>query len=287
MIFIHCAVVLLLKGCAPHNWWRLLKLLGHAVTFELKRGAARINASILKPVYTLYNLSLRIPVHMINLHLRIETGAIEYKLLCSNNFRAKNSILFWVSERSERNHSHLWTKSPSAYGDFSGMTSYFDLIFVLLIIFAYFLFLFFYLTDFLRLEVLIQEKTIAKLQESVKSLTILNRKCDRQSRKNRKFLQTLIQQTKTDNVPLTEDHCSKLCNEHKVKGADCDTLCISKRVQCAHWPDTSKCLKHTGKGSNRRKKRETQSAATETILSPKHTGCLQNTTCLPDYFHGI
>ena len=115
MIFKHCAVVLLLKGCAPHNWWRLLELLRHAVTFELKRGAARINASILKPVYTLYNLSLRIPVHMINLHLRIETGAIEYKLLCSNNFRAKNSILFWVSERSERNHSHFLTKSTAAY----------------------------------------------------------------------------------------------------------------------------------------------------------------------------
>eukprot|EP00093_Oithona_nana_P012635 12635.XXX_680196_691581_1 [CDS] Oithona nana genome sequencing. len=133
------------------------------------------------------------------------------------------------------------------------------------------------ITDFLRLEVLIQEKTIAKLQESVKSLTILNRKCDRQSRKNRKFLQTLIQQTKTDNVPLTEDQCSKLCNEHKVKGADCDTLCISKRVQCAHWPDTSKCLKHTGKGSNRRKKRETDVPATEIILSPKHTGSIENT----------
>ena len=185
-------------------------------------------------------------------------------------------------------------KSTTAYDPlltFRGGRLWFDIILFLLfwlflIIFDYFLFLFFCLTDFLRLEVLIQEKTIAKLQESVKSLTILNRKCDRQSRKNRKFLQTLIQQTKTDNVPLTEDHCSKLCNEHKVKGADCDTLCISKRVQCAHWPDTSKCLKHTGKGSNRRKKRETQSA-TETILSPKHTGCLQNTTCLPDYFHGI
>ena len=177
--------------------------------------------------------------------------------------------------------SHLFT----SFIAFDFLPIFVLLIFVLT--FCLFLFLFFCLTDFLRLEVLIQEKTIAKLQESVKSLTILNRKCDRQSRKNRKFLQTLIQQTKTDNVPLTEDHCSKLCNEHKVKGADCDTLCISKRVQCAHWPDTSKCLKHTGKGSNRRKKRETQSAATETVLSPKHTGCLQNTSCLPDYFHGI
>ena len=144
----------------------------------------------------------------------------------------------------------------------------------------------FVLTDFLRLEVLIQEKTIAKLQESVKSLTILNRKCDRQSRKNRKFLQTLIEQTKTDNVPLTEDQCSKLCNEHKVKGADCDQLCISKRVQCAHWPDSSKCLKHTGKGSNRRKKRHVPNP-TETTLSSNLTGCLQNRSCIPDHLRGI
>lgn len=88
MILNHCAL-LLLKGCAPHNWWRLLKLL--PMQWRLSSKEERINASILKPVYTLYNLSLRIPVHMINLHLRIETGAIEYTFLC-NNLRAKSSM---------------------------------------------------------------------------------------------------------------------------------------------------------------------------------------------------
>ena len=117
---------------------------------------------------------------------------------------------------------------------------------------------------------LIQEKTIEKLQEHVRSLTDLNRKCDRQLRRKDQFLQTLIAKSKTDNVPLTEEQCSNYCTKHKVKGKDCEKLCISKRVQCAHWPDTSKCLKHTGKGSNRRKKRQL-----ETTLSSS-AGCLSN-----------
>ena len=141
--------------------------------------------------------------------------------------------------------------------------------FILLCLFP----VFFCLTDFLRLEVLIQEKTIEKLQEHVRSLTDLNRKCDRQHRKDRQFLQTLIENYKRDNVPLTEEQCSKYCTEHKVKGKDCEKLCISKRVQCAHWPDTSKCLKHTGKGSNRRKKRDSDAVETTLIHSP---GCLSN-----------
>ena len=80
------------------------------------------------------------------------------------------------------------------------------------------------------------------MRESVSHLTDLNRKCDRLRRKDRKFLIDLIETTKRDNVPLTEEQCLKFCEKHRVKNQECDELCSPKVVRCSHWPDSSKCL---------------------------------------------
>ena len=77
-------------------------------------------------------------------------------------------------------------------------------------IFSVFLFfLFYFLTAFLRLEVILQEEKIHKLRESVSRLTDLNRKCDRLQQKDRKLIINLIGMTKCDNIPLTEEQCLK------------------------------------------------------------------------------
>ncbi len=95
---------------------------------------------------------------------------------------------------------------------------------------------------FLRLEVMMQEEKIYQLRSSVEKLTNLNRKCDKLRKKDRRFLQTLIETGTRDNVPLSEGACSSYCSKAKVK--DCDELCSPKLVRCSHWPDSSKCLKH-------------------------------------------
>ena len=91
---------------------------------------------------------------------------------------------------------------------------------------------------------MIQEEKIHQLSDSLEKLTDLNRKCDRLRKKDRRFLKTLIETTKRDNVPLSEEQCSNFCKEHKVKFQDCEELCSPKIVRCSHWPDSSKCLKH-------------------------------------------
>lgn len=104
------------------------------------------------------------------------------------------------------------------------------------------LFVCFYVA-FLRLEVILQEQKIHQLKDTVDSLTDAARKCDRLRKKDRKFLQTLIESSKSDNVPLSEEQCSAFCRQNKVKFHDCEELCSPAVVRCSHWPDSSKCLK--------------------------------------------
>lgn len=91
---------------------------------------------------------------------------------------------------------------------------------------------------------ILQEQKIHQLEEKVQKLTESNRKCDRLRKKDRKFLQTLIESSKRDNVPLSEEQCSAFCRQNKVKFDDCEELCSPAIVRCSHWPDSSKCLKH-------------------------------------------
>ncbi len=63
----------------------------------------------------------------------------------------------------------------------------------------------------LRLEIILQEERIQRLEERVKQLTKLNRKCDKGRSRERGFLQTLIQTCKRDNVALSEEECSTYC----------------------------------------------------------------------------
>ena len=129
---------------------------------------------------------------------------------------------------------------------------------------------FYFLTAFLRLEVILQEEKIHKLRESVSHLTDLNRKCDRLRRKDRKFLIDLIETTKRDNVPLTEEQCLKFCEKHRVKNQECDELCSPKVVRCSHWPDSSKCLSLHQEKSKYNAKNSLVSEDYEVIHSESH-----------------
>jgi hypothetical protein len=131
---------------------------------------------------------------------------------------------------------------------------------LLLIIFIFLLFcmfFFFLFIAFLRLDVILQEEKIQRLSDKVLELTSLNRKCDRLRRKENRFLQTLIQTSKRDNVPLSEEQCSTFCRKNKVKGQVCQTLCSSASstasTKCTHWTNKGqKCLnRHHSKRSTK------------------------------------
>ena len=163
------------------------------------------------------------------------------------------------------NYSHLFTLCSCEFLFIIQIhLIYFD-------IFSVFLFfLFYFLTAFLRLEVILQEEKIHKLRESVSHLTDLNRKCDRLRRKDRKFLIDLIETTKRDNVPLTEEQCLKFCEKHRVKNQECDELCSPKVVRCSHWPDSSKCLSLHQENSKYNAKNSLVSDDFEEIPSESH-----------------
>ena len=161
--------------------------------------------------------------------------------------------------------------------------------FTFVFFFLYFRFLFYLpttTTAFLRLEVMIQEQKLHELRESLQKLTDLNRKCDRLRKKDRKFLQMLIETSRNDNVPLTETQCLSFCSKNKVKDQDCDALCSPKFVRCAHWPDSSKCLKHEGsvprsfledmkkaKTKKKRHKRNAEPTLAQTVVLTTPTRC--------------
>ena len=68
----------------------------------------------------------------------------------------------------------------------------------------------------LRDKVIAQEVRIKELELEVKQLTEQKEKCDRHRKREGKFLETVINKCKGDNVPLTDRSCDDFCKRHKV-----------------------------------------------------------------------
>ena len=91
---------------------------------------------------------------------------------------------------------------------------------------------------------MLQEERIHLLQNKLDQVKTHTKKCDRLRKKERRFLQTLIEISKRDNVPLSDERCSEFCSKNKVKDVDCKLMCYSSISKtCEDWPNLEKCLK--------------------------------------------
>ena len=79
----------------------------------------------------------------------------------------------------------------------------------------------------LRLDILLQDEKIARLNQQIHELTVLNRKCDKHRKRQLRFLQALINSFKGDNVPLSENVCTRECQKYNVKSNLCNMLCTA------------------------------------------------------------
>ena len=75
---------------------------------------------------------------------------------------------------------------------------------------------FVFFLESLRYKVIAQEGRIKELEVAVKQLTEQKEKCDRHRKREGKFLESVINKCKGDNVPLTDRSCDDFCRRHKV-----------------------------------------------------------------------
>ena len=88
----------------------------------------------------------------------------------------------------------------------------------------------------MRLDILLQDEKITRLNQQIHELTELNRKCDKQRKRQLRFLQTLIDSFKGDNVPLSESMCTQECKKHQVKSKLCNILCTTTSTNSNYDP---------------------------------------------------
>ena len=106
----------------------------------------------------------------------------------------------------------------------------------------------------LRLDILLQDEKIARLNQQILELTELNRKCDKQRKRQLRFLQNLINSFKGDNVPLSESVCTQECKKHQVKSKLCNVLCTATSTNGNYKP----CSQNWKKQFNRRMRKYDQ-----------------------------
>ncbi len=75
---------------------------------------------------------------------------------------------------------------------------------------------FVFFLESLRYKVIAQEGRIKELEVAVKQLTEQKEKCERHRKREGKFLESVINKCKGDNVPLTDTSCDGFCKRHKV-----------------------------------------------------------------------
>ena len=75
---------------------------------------------------------------------------------------------------------------------------------------------FVFFLESLRNVVIGQELRIKELEQSVKQLTEQKKKCERHRKREGKFLESVINKCKGDNVPLSDISCSDFCKRNKV-----------------------------------------------------------------------
>ena len=75
---------------------------------------------------------------------------------------------------------------------------------------------FVFFLESLRNVVIGQELRIKELEQTVKQLTKQKEKCARHRKREGKFLESVINKCKGDNVPLSDVRCTEFCNKNKV-----------------------------------------------------------------------
>ena len=75
---------------------------------------------------------------------------------------------------------------------------------------------FVFFLESLRNFVIIQEARIKELEETVTLLTDQKKRCERHRKREGKFLESVIQRCRGDNVPLTDTSCQDFCDRNKV-----------------------------------------------------------------------
>ena len=83
--------------------------------------------------------------------------------------------------------------------------------------------------------VITQEMEIKGLREENAVLKESKRKCERNRKREGRFLESVITQCKGDNVPLTDQRCTDFCRENKVKVPLCKALCETRAPPCTYW----------------------------------------------------
>ena len=119
---------------------------------------------------------------------------------------------------------------------------------------------------------MLQEERIHLLQNKLDQVKTHTKKCDRLRKKERRFLQTLIEISKRDNVPLSDERCSEFCSKNRVKEVDCKLMCYSSISKtCEDWPNLEKCLKthpnFNKKNSASRSLNRRSTSSTNTVLN--------------------
>ena len=98
---------------------------------------------------------------------------------------------------------------------------------------------FHFLLENLRYTLISQELKIEELKRENILLRDSKRKCERNRKREGHFLESLINQCKGDNVPLTDKRCSKFCKKNKVKLPMCKALCETRVPSCSYWHQDS------------------------------------------------
>ena len=118
-----------------------------------------------------------------------------------------------------------------------------------------FCFPFFLFAAPLRLDILLQDEKISRLNQQIHELTELNKKCDKHRKRQLRFLQTLINSFKGDNVPLSDSVCTQECKKHNVKSKLCHFLCVTAAADEIDNGNYKPCHQSWRKEFNKRMKK--------------------------------
>ena len=80
-----------------------------------------------------------------------------------------------------------------------------------------------------------QEVEIGRLREELAAESMARKKCQDNRRREGNFLETVINQCKGDNVPLTETSCTDFCRQNQVQVPVCAALCQTEVTPCSYW----------------------------------------------------
>ena len=80
-----------------------------------------------------------------------------------------------------------------------------------------------------------QELELGQLREKLKRRRSVLNSCRSNKRKERRFLESVIDHCRRDGFNLTEESCHSQCRGKKVKEEECNSFCKIKGFPTVHW----------------------------------------------------